>query len=150
MMAASATYHASSPPEAIWAVYTDVGLWPRWSDDILWAEISGPYVTGAHGRMRFKGLPATDWEVIDADPPGRFRSVVRLPLGLARLEFDHVIAPGPDGSRITESVDFRGPLAPVVGLLQRGRWLRRWPTAMGQMCVLAYERGHARAPRPST
>jgi len=139
VLRAHAEFRASSTPEAVWGVYTDAAQWPRWSDDILWADIHGAFAAGTTGRMRFKGLPATAWEVLAAQEPRAFRSVVRLPLGIARLEFDHTLEPVPGGTRVRESVDFRGPLGLLVGLLQRRRWQRRWPAAMGQMCALAFE-----------
>lgn len=138
MLSAEGVFHSSAAREAVWDVYTDVDLWPRWSDDIAWATLDGPYAAGARGRMKFRGLPASSWRVVAAEHPVSFVSEVDFKV--ARLVFDHELRSHPEGTVVWERVRFRGPLGPLVALLQRRRWLRRWPAAMGAMSELAYER----------
>ena len=145
MLSAEATFHSSAPIELVWDVYTDVDLWPRWSDDIAWASIDGPYGAGARGRMKFRGLPGSSWRVVSTQHPSAFVSEVDF--RVARLRFDHELRPHPGGGTIVwERVTFGGPLGLLVGLRERGRWRRRWPQAMGAMSEIAYARSTGDAP----
>ena len=140
MLKTEAVFHSGAPIAHVWDVYTAVDLWPRWSDDIAWADIDGPYRPGARGRMKFRGLPKASWMVISTDHPRAFVSEVDF--RFARLTFEHELAPHAGGTRIVERVDFGGPLGLLVGLRERGRWRRRWPAAMGAMSEIAYERAY--------
>jgi len=157
MWAAQDTYSLSSSPADVWDVYTDVSVWSQWSPDIAWAEIDGPYAADAKGRMKFGGLPTTPWTVLAAEGPaaalaaGRgaepagkpltFTSEVRVPF-LLRMRFTHRLVGRGDSTDVTEGVSFHGVLAPLLGPILRRRWQRGWPTAMGDMGVMAYERAH--------
>jgi len=109
---------SSASPEAVWAAWTDVAGWAD-SDHIESAEIDGPFRPGAVIRSKAKGLPASKITVTRADRPELWADEARSP-GV-RMTFDHVIEPVDGGTRLTERVVMRGPLAFVVAPLLRRR-----------------------------
>lgn len=70
---------------------------------------------------------------------GTFTIVARLFGGLLGVEFFHEVTAIPAGTQITESQDFGGLLAPLLGLVERRRICRRWPIAMRAMTAMAGE-----------
>ena len=72
----------------------------------------GPMRAGSRARVKQPRLAAGVFEVTSWIPGRSFEWVTRPPgvTGIAR----HVIEPTPGGSRVTLSVEFRGPLARLV------------------------------------
>lgn len=131
-------YATPAGHEAVWAVYTSVQAWPSWSQDIQRAGLDGPFVAGAWGRVKFARVPEGRFDVTQLDAAaGTFTIVARLFGGLLKVTFFHELTPITAGTQITESADFRGPLAPVLGFVERRRVRRQWPKAMRAMTAMA-------------
>jgi hypothetical protein len=103
---------------AVWDAWTDVAGWSG-AEYIESAEIDGPFEPGATIRSKAKGLPASELKVTSVERPRLWTDETRSP-GL-RMTFDHLIEPTDGGSRLTERVLIRGPLAFIVGPLLRRR-----------------------------
>src|SRR5436190_10217093 len=116
------TYEASAVsrahPGAVWDVWIDVARWSE-SEHIESARIDGEFRPGAVITSKAKGLPRSTLKVTRVEPPALWADESTSP-GV-RMTFDHVIEPTPDGAVLTERVDIRGPLAPLVGPLLRRR-----------------------------
>ena len=89
------------PPEAVFALLTDIGRLPEWQGSAVSAEAEGPVVKGTRLRetRRFLGREfRVVNEVTAYDPPHRFdlRSVEGpLPLGVS-----HVLEPSGGGTHL--------------------------------------------------
>ena len=130
----------ATPADAdrVWAVYTSVDAWPRWSEDIERATLDEPFAPGAEGRVKFAKVPEGSFSVTTLDrEAGTFTVVARLFAGLLTVTFFHEVTAIPAGAQITERADFGGLLAPVLGLIERRRIRKRWPEAMRTMTALA-------------
>src|SRR2546421_11719326 len=110
MWATDQTFDSDAPVEALWPLYTSAEAWPRWSDDIEWADALGRLEAGMEGRGKYAGLPTGPYEGIGVDPPRRFS--IRLRVLLTTIKFDHPLAAHPGGPRIGERTDLGRPPAP--------------------------------------
>lgn len=115
-----ATRESAASPDAIWDAWTDVASWAG-SDHIESAEIDGPFQAGAVIRSKSNGLPASKLTVTRVERPRLWVDETRSP-GV-RMTFEHLIEPHGGGSRLTERVVMRGPLAFLVAPLLRRRLL---------------------------
>jgi hypothetical protein len=125
-------------PDRVWDAYTDVELWSQWSEDIERASLTGPFTVGNSGRVKFARVPEGRFAITQLDREARtFTIVARLFGGLLKVTFFHELTAVPAGTQITETADFAGVLAPLLGFIERRRIRRRWPRAMREMTALA-------------
>ena len=131
-------YATVAEPDRVWEAYTDVDLWSQWSEDIERASLSGPFTAGNSGRVKFARVPEGRFDITQVDrEAGTFTIVARLFGGLLKVTFFHALTPVSAGTQITETADFTGLLAPLLGFIERRRIRRKWPRAMREMTAHA-------------
>ena len=136
MWATRATRRCTAPIDALWFEYTEAREWPRWAKDIRSAAMNGAMGKGATGSVKFRGLPEARFTITASEKPRFFGTRMELPL--LRIQFEHHLAPGPDGTTvITECVDFHGLLGFLLGPIERLRFRLNWPAAIAEMDRLA-------------
>jgi uncharacterized protein YndB with AHSA1/START domain len=126
-------------PEQVWAIWTDVGGWPRWHPGIAQASLETPFAEGATGSSRAPGGPRSKLRIGPVEPGRRFVSETILPL--TRLRFEHRIEPGKDGgTTITYGVEMSGPATPLIKRVIGSRFEQRMPEALRGLAELAARR----------
>ena len=116
----SVTVQIAAPPARVWAVMSDVERWHEWTPTVTSVRRTnaGPFQIGAKARIHQPRLPAADW-IVTALTEGRaFDWESRAP-GV-RVLARRTVEPSGDGSRVTLSVLFRGPVGDVLGRLTAG------------------------------
>ncbi|RZU52646.1 hypothetical protein EV385_4520 [Krasilnikovia cinnamomea] len=107
---ATATITTDVPAQAFFERWADTATWPQWNTDTDWVRLDGPLRTGATGRLKPKGGPATRF-VVTSLVPGRELTDVSLLLG-ARLTFQHLVSTDSSGqTTVSVRVTITGPLA---------------------------------------
>ena len=112
------TVEIDSPPEVVWAVYSDVERWPEWTPSVISVERldAGPLGAGSRARIRQPGVPAAVWRVTSFEP-GRFWAWEAAAPGY-RMVGEHRVRPRPEGGA-------EAPMAVEAwGLLARLLWWR--------------------------
>jgi uncharacterized membrane protein len=111
----------SAPPARVWQAVVDVEAWPRWTRSMTEVKRldTGPLHVGSRARVKQPGLPVLAWEVTELAEGSAFAWVTRIP-GVATTG-RHDISETADGSRLTLTVEWSGPLAGVVGALNANR-----------------------------
>jgi hypothetical protein len=113
MKTMSATIQIDAPPEAVWAVLTDLARYPEWNP--LFREAAGQVAVGnritlrsvhpANGR-----LMTVKPKITVADPGAELRWVSSLP-GIISGEHHFALTPVDGGTRLEQGETFRGLLA---------------------------------------
>ena len=108
-----------APPEAVWAVWSDVERWPEWTAGVARVERldPGPLAVGRRARVRQPKFPPAVWRVTELEENRGFTWVSVTPG--AHVTGSHRIVPQQGGSRATLSLTFAGPVARLVGRLSR-------------------------------
>ena len=78
-----AFYHEVStvaPPNAVWAIWTDVAGWGRWDKGLKSANLDGPFVTGARGTLTPLSGPNARFVVREVRQGVSYRFTTALPL----------------------------------------------------------------------
>jgi uncharacterized protein YndB with AHSA1/START domain len=111
------TVDISAPPEAMWAVISDVESWPEWTASVTSVRrLSFERLqVGSRVRLKQPRLPATVWTVSDLVEGEQFAWTADSP-GV-RTRASHRVVGRADGSQATLWIDQRGVLGSVVGLL---------------------------------
>jgi uncharacterized membrane protein len=109
-----------APAKVVWDVFSDVERWPDWTASVTrLVALDGPgLAVGKRFEIKQPRMPKLVWEVTEVTPGESWTWVQRSPGGLTVARHD-VIA-DPDGStRVRQSIDQRGPVGVLVGLLMR-------------------------------
>jgi uncharacterized membrane protein len=109
-----------APVDAVWRVMSDVLRWPEWTPSITSVELlnADQLRIGAQARIRQPRLPSAVWTVTALEPPRYFEWRAVNP-GLTTMA-GHRLEPDGDGSRVRLTLEWRGPLAPLIRLLYGG------------------------------
>ena len=112
-----ATARSAAPPDRLWSLASDV---ERWGDrlptvDSVRPLAGGPTGVGSRFEVRQPKLPKAVWEVTDWQPGRSFTWVSTSP-GI-RSTAVHTVHDDGGGSRLDLSLEWSGPLAPILGLL---------------------------------
>ena len=114
MWAYEETVETSATPEAVWRLWADVSHWNEWDEDIVWARLDGRFESGSRGKLKPRGVPAAGFTLEHVVPLRAYTVEQRLPL--ARLAFEHELAPAADGrTAITQRASISGPLSGLYG-----------------------------------
>jgi len=107
--------------ERVWEVLSDLEAWPRRIDTVDVVEVLTPAPMSKGSRVRLKQpkLPEGTWDITVWDAPSFFEW--RQKSGGITSVAGHRVEMLEEGrSRLTLSLDMRGPLIPVIGLFYRG------------------------------
>jgi len=115
-----------APADSVWAMYADVERWPTWTNSVRSVELVGTATLSPTSRARIKQpwFPTLVW-VVTAMTPGTSWSWTARSPG-ATTSASHELESLADGrTRVIQTIEQRGPLGVLVGLLTR-RLTRRY------------------------
>ncbi len=111
-----------APIEAVWAVYSDIERWPTWTASVTSVELlDGATGLDATARARIKQprFPSLVWSVTALTPGTSWSWVTKRPA--ATTIATHVLEPlDGDRTRVTQTIDQRGLIGTLVGVLTKG------------------------------
>lgn len=118
MAALERTVIIAAPSDLVWRVVADVERWPEWTPSVRSLELDGEALApGSRARIGLRGsLVATTWRVTEFVPPRSFTWESSILPGVTAIA-THVVVPAADATQVTLGVDYRGPLAGIVGTL---------------------------------
>jgi uncharacterized membrane protein len=107
--------------ERVWEVLSDLEAWPRWIETVDVVELLTPTPISQGSRVRLKQpkLPEGTWDITVWDAPSHFEWHQKS-AGTTTVAGHRVEKLEEGRSRLTLSLDMRGPLIPVIGLFYRG------------------------------
>lgn len=107
--------------ERVWEVLSDLEAWPRRIETVDVVELLTPAPMSQGSRVRLKQpkLPEGTWDITVWDAPSYFEWCQKSG-GITSVAGHRVEMLEEGRSRLTLSLDMRGPLIPVIGLFYRG------------------------------
>ncbi len=109
-----------APTRRVWDVLTDLEGWPRRIDTVDQVELltAAPVAVGSRVRLKQPKLPEGIWDVTVWDAPSFFEWTQKTG-GITSVAGHRVEALGEDRTRLSLTLDMRGPLIPIIGLFYR-------------------------------
>lgn len=114
------TIEINASQESVWEVLSDLEAWPHHIETVELVEPLTPAPIGEGSRLRLKQpkLPEGVWDVTVWEPPSYFEWRQKSG-GVTSVAGHRVETLDGDRSRLTLTLDMRGPLIPVVGLFYK-------------------------------
>lgn len=98
----------TATPSEIWKRWADVPNWKLWDKDVDESSLSGAFQTGARGKLKPLGGPASTFELVECTPLRSFTSRSYLPL--CTMDFVHTMHATSNGLEISHRVKMYGLL----------------------------------------
>ena len=108
-------------PQRVWDVLSDLEAWPQRIEtvDVVELVTTTPLAKGSQVRLKQPKLPEGTWDITVWDAPSYFEW--RQKSGGMTTVAGHLVEALDEGrSRLTLTLDMRGPLVPVVALFYKG------------------------------
>ena len=118
-----ASLDTTASPVTVWRVWSDVNHWPDWNPDMNESRLDGQLKLGATGMINTKSGGKHD-VVVTHYEEGRSFELESTALPATKMAIRATITPSGNGSRITQGVEPRGLLAPIVGPMMSGPILK--------------------------
>ena len=114
------TIEIQAPPHVVWTVIRDIERWSEWTPTVTSIRMldSGPLAVGTRALVRQPKLLPAQWLVTEIENGRSFTWISRAPGVLVTAR--HWVEAAAGGSRATLSLDFSGPLGPIVASLTHG------------------------------
>jgi uncharacterized membrane protein len=121
----TSTVEIDRDPAAVFAVYTDVEGWPRWTRSVTSVRLltPGPLQVGSRAVVEQPRLPRAEWTVTDLVPGQSFAWQATGP-GV-RTVGRHIVRARPGGCSATAELEQSGPGGVLIGMLT-ARLTRRY------------------------
>lgn len=97
----------TAPPEAVWALWSDVDRWLEWDSSLERIELAGQFQAGTTGTMVLPGQPPIGFTITDVQPGRGFTDETEVPGGV--LRFEHSLETAENRTRVTHRVEIEGP-----------------------------------------
>ncbi len=95
-------------PTTIFPRYADVSGWSEWDADVRGASLAGEFKAGTEGVLFPAKGPKTKIQLSEVTLNRSFTSQTKLPL--CTMQFEHLLIPLGESTRVIHHVSFSGPL----------------------------------------
>jgi uncharacterized protein YndB with AHSA1/START domain len=104
----------TASPEQVWKIWSDMSTWGDWNPNVATMDWTGGFVQGSEGIMNTKAGQHHKMTLAEVQP-GRFFALETTVVPLTRFRFNCRVEPSGSGkTRISQMVEVKGPLGPVV------------------------------------
>src|SRR6202140_3185555 len=105
----------TASPEKVWKVWAEMSTWGDWNPNVATMDWPGGFVQGSQGIMNTKAGQHHKMNLAEVQP-GRFFALETSVVPLPRFRFNCRVEESGSGgkTRISQTVEVKGPLGPVV------------------------------------
>jgi Polyketide cyclase / dehydrase and lipid transport len=125
----------NAAPAAVWSLYANVAVWPKWDDAMERVDIDGDFVVDTTGTMHIKDIGPVPFRLTAVDVDRRFAS--ESPFNRLTVTFDHLIEPTDRGCLVSHLVTIDGPNIDQIGPIMGPNITNDVPHAMAAIARLA-------------
>jgi hypothetical protein len=104
----------TASPDRVWKVWSDTSTWGDWNPNVSTMEMAGPFQSGTSVVMNTRADQHHKMRLLDVQPGSGFALETNVVPGTT-FRFNCRIAPGVGKTVISQHVQVKGPLGPVLG-----------------------------------
>ena len=104
----------SASPEKVWNVWSDMSTWGEWNPNVSTMEWQGAFQSGTTGVMNTRAGQHHKMRLVDVYPGRGFALETKVVPG-TMFRFNCRIEPSNGKTKISQHVEVKGPLGPILG-----------------------------------
>ncbi len=101
-------------PEKVWRIWSDMSTWGDWNPNVSTMEWQGGFASGTTGVMNTRAGQHHKMQLLDVQPGRSFALETSVVPG-TRFRFNCRVEPAEGKTKLSQTVEVKGPLAPVMG-----------------------------------
>jgi hypothetical protein len=104
----------TAPPDRVWKIWSDMSTWGDWNPNVSTMEWEGGFASGTTGIMNTRAGQHHKMKLMDVVPGRSFALETRVVPGTT-FRFNCRIELVAGKARVSQTVEVKGPLGPVLG-----------------------------------
>ena len=100
--------------DRVWKIWSDTSTWGEWNPNVSTMEMAGPFQSGTTGVMHTRAGQHHKIRLLDVRPGHSFALETNVVPGTT-FRFICRIESAGDKTRISQHVEVKGPLGPILG-----------------------------------
>jgi Polyketide cyclase / dehydrase and lipid transport len=105
---------STAPADRIWAIWSDTSTWGDWNPNVSTMELNGAFASGSSAIMNTRAGQHHKMRILDVET-GRGFALETNVVPLTRFRFNCRIEPVGAESKISQTVEVKGPLGGILG-----------------------------------
>jgi len=105
---------STASPDKVWRIWSDTSTWGEWNPNVSTMEMHGAFESGSTAIMNTKAGQHHRMRIVDVQPGRAFALETNVVPGTT-FRFNCRIEPSGAGSKISQMVEVKGPLGPILG-----------------------------------
>jgi hypothetical protein len=101
-------------PEKVWKIWSDMSTWGEWNPNVSTMEWQGGFASGTTGIMNTRAGQHHKMKLVDVEP-GRSFALETSVVPLTMFRFNCRVEPVGGKTKVSQTVEVKGPLGPVLG-----------------------------------
>src|SRR5487761_417776 len=123
----------TASPEKVWSIWSDMSTWGDWNPNVSTMEGTSGLVQGSEGIMNTKSGQHHKMKLAEVRP-GRFFALETRVVPGTMFRFNCSVEPGSGGkTRISQMVEIKGPLGPIVQGMMGPQVSKEFPTLLANL-----------------
>jgi hypothetical protein len=103
----------TASPDRVWKVWSDMSTWGDWNPNVSTMEWTGGFVQGSEGVMNTRAGQHHKMKLVEVQPGRSFVLETSVVPG-TRFRFNCRVEPTGAKTRISQMVEVKGPLGPIM------------------------------------
>ena len=104
----------TAPPDKVWKIWSDMSTWGDWNPNVSTMEWEGGFASGTTGIMNTRAGQHHKMKLVDVVPGRSFALETSVVPGTT-FRFNCRIELVAGKARVSQTVEVKGPLGPVLG-----------------------------------
>jgi uncharacterized protein YndB with AHSA1/START domain len=127
----------SASPEQVWKIWSDMSTWGEWNPNVSTMDWTGGFFQGSEGIMNTKAGQHHKMKLAEVQP-GRFFALETRVVPGTMFRFNCRVEPFAGGkTRISQMVEVKGPLGPIVQGMMGPQVSKEFPTLLANLARMA-------------
>ena len=105
---------STAPADRVWRIWSDTSTWGEWNPNVSTMELQGPFASGSTAIMNTKAGQHHKMRILDVQPGRSFALETNVVPGTT-FRFNCRIEPVGAETKISQTVEVKGPLGPILG-----------------------------------
>jgi hypothetical protein len=106
--------NSTAPAAKVWKIWSDMSTWGEWNPNVSTMEWQGEFESGTTGIMNTRAGQHHKMRLVDVEPGRSFALETNVVPG-TMFRFNCGVEAVGGGSKISQHVEVKGPLGPILG-----------------------------------